>query len=64
MSIQENIAYGDNSRKDIPIDEIIQAAKDANIDDFIQSLPQVSQSFFLLSLKQLTSFVSLENEGI
>ncbi|CAF3939943.1 unnamed protein product, partial [Rotaria sp. Silwood1] len=27
MSIRENIAYGDNSRKDIPLDEIIQAAK-------------------------------------
>ncbi|CAF4802088.1 unnamed protein product, partial [Rotaria sp. Silwood2] len=39
MSIQENIAYGDNSRKDIPLDEIIQAAKNANIHDFIQFLP-------------------------
>jgi ABC-type multidrug transport system fused ATPase/permease subunit len=48
MSIRENIAYGDNSRKDIPLDEIIQAAKDANIHDFIQSLPQVSHSLFLL----------------
>jgi len=64
MSIQENIAYGDNSRKDIPLDEIIQAAKDANIHDFIQSLPQVSHSFFLLSLKELTCFPSLDNEGI
>ena len=42
VSITENIAYGDNSRKDIPLDEIIRAAKDANIHDFIQSLPQVS----------------------
>ncbi len=48
MSIRENIAYGDNSRKDIPLDEIIQAAKDANIHDFIVSLPQVSHSLFLL----------------
>ncbi|CAF3853721.1 unnamed protein product [Rotaria sp. Silwood1] len=39
MSIRENIAYGDNSRKDIPLDEIIQAAKNANIHDFIQLLP-------------------------
>ncbi|CAF2778474.1 unnamed protein product [Rotaria sp. Silwood2] len=38
MSIRENIAYGDNSRKDIPLDEIIQAAKNANIHDFIQFL--------------------------
>ncbi|CAF1268720.1 unnamed protein product [Rotaria sordida] len=39
MSIRENIAYGDNSRQDIPLDEIIQAAKQANIHDFIQCLP-------------------------
>ena len=42
MSIRENIAYGDNSRSDIPMDEIIEAAKNANIHDFIQSLPTVS----------------------
>jgi ABC-type multidrug transport system fused ATPase/permease subunit len=41
LSIRENIAYGDNSRQDIPLDEIIQAAKHANIHDFILSLPQV-----------------------
>ncbi|UJR11267.1 hypothetical protein I4U23_015449 [Adineta vaga] len=39
MSIRENIAYGDNNRKDIPLDEIIEAAKTANIHDFIQRLP-------------------------
>ncbi|CAF1515567.1 unnamed protein product [Rotaria sordida] len=39
MSIRENIAYGDNSRTDIPLDEIIQAAINANIHDFIQLLP-------------------------
>ena len=37
-SIVENIAYGDNSRKDIAIEEIIEAAKMANIHTFIQSL--------------------------
>lgn len=42
VSIRENIAYGDNNREDISMDEIIRAAKDANIDHFIQSLPQVS----------------------
>ena len=42
MSVRDNIAYGDNSRDDIPIDEIIQAAKNANIHDFIQTLPKVS----------------------
>ena len=40
-SIQDNIAYGDNSRQ-IPMDEIIQAAKGANIHNFIQTLPNVS----------------------
>lgn len=37
-SIAENIAYGDNSR-DIPMDEIIAAARNANIHEFISSLP-------------------------
>jgi len=45
MSIRENIAYGDNSRKDIPFHEIIEAAKIANIHDFITCLPKVSHSF-------------------
>ncbi|CAF3736730.1 unnamed protein product [Rotaria magnacalcarata] len=40
MSIKENIAYGDNSRDDIPMEEIIAAAQNANIHDFIQTLPQ------------------------
>ncbi|CAF4659865.1 unnamed protein product [Rotaria socialis] len=39
MSIQENIAYGDNNRNDISLNEIIQVAKDANIYDLIQLLP-------------------------
>jgi ABC-type multidrug transport system fused ATPase/permease subunit len=56
MSIRENIAYGDNSRKDIPLDEIIQAAKNANIHDFIEHLPQVSYPFFL-SKKETESFL-------
>ena len=43
MTIKENIAYGDNSRNDIPIEEIIEAAKQANIHDFIQRLPSVRQ---------------------
>ncbi|CAF1200942.1 unnamed protein product, partial [Rotaria sordida] len=40
MSIRENIAYGNNSRNDISMEEIIEAAKNANIHDFIQKLPQ------------------------
>ncbi|XP_048754275.2 phosphatidylcholine translocator ABCB4-like isoform X2 [Ostrea edulis] len=37
-SIAENIAYGDNSRE-VPMDEIITAARNANIHNFIESLP-------------------------
>nr|XP_006814548.1 PREDICTED: multidrug resistance protein 1-like [Saccoglossus kowalevskii] len=37
-TIKDNIAYGDNSRE-VPMNEIIQAAKDANIHGFVQSLP-------------------------
>ncbi|CAF1001909.1 unnamed protein product [Adineta steineri] len=40
MSIRENISYGDNNRDNIPIHEIIQAAKNANIHQFIEQLPQ------------------------
>ena len=38
MTLGQNIAYGDNSRK-VPMDEIIEAARKANIHTFIQSLP-------------------------
>lgn len=38
-TIAENIAYGDNERN-IPLAEIIEAAKNANIHDFITKLPQ------------------------
>lgn len=40
MTIADNIAYGDNSRK-IDIIEIMNAAKMANIHDFIVSQPMV-----------------------
>ena len=41
MSIAENIAYGDNSRTNIPLEEIMEAAKKANIHDFItKKLPK------------------------
>ncbi|ESO99813.1 hypothetical protein LOTGIDRAFT_201107 [Lottia gigantea] len=39
LSIKDNIAYGDNSRE-IPMQEIIIAARNANIHTFIESLPQ------------------------
>ncbi len=63
ISIRENIAYGDNSRKDIPLDEIIEAAKKANIHDFIHLLPDVSHwwlsidtHFLLLKIKGYETF--------
>lgn len=40
LSIRDNIAYGDLSRE-IPMEEIINAARSANIHDFISSLPEV-----------------------
>ena len=40
-SIKDNIAYGDNSRE-VPMADIIEAAKGANIHSFIELLPEVS----------------------
>nr|QST14979.1 ABCB1-1 protein [Diaphanosoma celebensis] len=37
-TIADNIAYGDNQRQ-VPMEEIIEAARKANIHSFIQSLP-------------------------
>ena len=59
MSIRENIAYGDNRRQDIPLDEIIEAAKQANIHDFIHQLPDVSRTWSVL----YTSFVRMRSKG-
>ena len=42
-TIRENIAYGDNSRE-VPMNEIIEAARNANIHSFIDSLPEVSNT--------------------
>lgn len=39
-TIAENIAYGNNFRDDVPMQEIIEASKKANIHNFISSLPQ------------------------
>lgn len=46
-SIQENIAYGDNSRS-VTMSEIIEAAKSANIHQFIANLPKVISVRFKL----------------
>ena len=43
-SIAENIAYGDNNR-DVPMAEIMEAAKKANAHNFIIQLPKVSSPF-------------------
>ncbi|CAF0891341.1 unnamed protein product [Didymodactylos carnosus] len=40
LTIRENIAYGDHSRQDIPMEEIIDVATKANIHHFIETLPQ------------------------
>ncbi|XP_045538541.1 multidrug resistance protein homolog 49 [Papilio machaon] len=37
-SVRDNIAYGDAARE-VPLDEVIDAAKQANVHDFIASLP-------------------------
>ena len=41
-SIRDNIAYGDHSRE-VPMSEIIEAARNTNIHDFIRCLPDVSR---------------------
>jgi len=41
-SIKDNIAYGVSNRE-VPMDEIIDAAKKANIHNFITTLAQVNQ---------------------
>lgn len=46
-TIAENIAYGDNYRQ-VPMDEIIEAAKRSNIHSFVSSLPLVSRRRFAL----------------
>ena len=40
-SLAENIAYGDNSRE-VPMEDVIAAARKANIHQFITNLPQVN----------------------
>lgn len=42
-TLADNIRYGDNSREDISMEEVIEAAKKANIHNFIKTLPLVSQ---------------------
>lgn len=48
-SIAYNIAYGDNERE-VPMSEVIEAARKANAHDFIASLPQVAFLFALFVL--------------
>ncbi|GAA57022.1 multidrug resistance protein 2 [Clonorchis sinensis] len=43
ITLQDNIAYGDNTRT-VPMEEIISAAKTANIHDFIIGLPKGYQT--------------------
>ena len=53
-SIKENIAYGDNSRE-VPMDEIIEAARKANIHTFIESLPMVKIVMLFLSYYKINN---------
>ena len=41
-TLADNIRYGDNSRNDISMEDVIEAAKKANIHTFISTLPSVS----------------------
>ncbi|VEL34589.1 unnamed protein product [Protopolystoma xenopodis] len=43
ISLADNIAYGDNSRK-VSMEEIIEASMQANIHDFVMSLPKGYQT--------------------
>ena len=45
-SLAENIAYGDNTRE-VPMEEVIAAARKANIHQFITNLPQVRKGTLL-----------------
>ena len=54
-SIAENIAYGDNSRQ-VPMDEITDAARQANIHNFIVFLPQVIVCCCYIRGQSLLSF--------
>lgn len=55
-TVAENIAYGDNSRE-VPMVEIISAAKNANIHEFISNLPEVRISLvWFFSPFQLVEF--------
>jgi ATP-binding cassette, subfamily B (MDR/TAP), member 1 len=46
-TLAENIMYGDNSRE-VPMAEVVEAAKQANIHNFIANLPNVNCSCFAL----------------
>jgi len=47
-SIKDNIAYGEANRE-VPMDEIIDAAKKANIHNFITTLAQVKHEQYFVA---------------
>lgn len=53
-SIRENIAYGDTSRSNIPLAEIIEAAKKAAIHEWIASQPAAYETVVGLGGCQLS----------
>ena len=57
-SIADNIRYGDNSRE-VPMEEVIEAAKAANIHIDIEKLPQVREIYILGKLWVQYPFIAL-----
>lgn len=44
-TVAENIAYGDNTRE-VPMAEVIAAARNANIHEFVMNLPEVRRGWY------------------
>ena len=53
-SIFENVCYGDITRDNITISEVMDACKESNINNRIENLPEVI--FLFLNLKALIKF--------
>ena len=44
MSIYDNVCYGDVTRTDIPISEVMEMCRQSNIQPRIENLPEVNSS--------------------
>ena len=64
-SIFENVCYGDITRDNITINEVMDACKESNINNRIENLPEViffvpeSESFNLNYLKMFVHFLEI-----